>query len=188
MKTADARISSPGGMNMRLIAFGGDERMRGALLAAGRAGWETLHIEDAADVPDEMPPAQAAFRREHPPRPRCAASPSPRARRPAAPRASSRPRQRQSIACSSLPAMICGRPPFSCSAPFLGKKRSRQARRGLDGFPVWRRNLFLLIPASTCSAGSGSRRRQSRPCRTGRCALAWPERLPASCGACSSRG
>ena len=35
---------------MRLIAFGGDERMRGALLAAGRAGWETLHIEDAADV------------------------------------------------------------------------------------------------------------------------------------------
>ena len=34
MKTANARISSPGGMNMRLIAFGGDERMRGALLAA----------------------------------------------------------------------------------------------------------------------------------------------------------
>ena len=48
-------------MNMRLIAFGGDERMRGALLAAGRAGWETLHIEDAADVPDEMPPAQAVM-------------------------------------------------------------------------------------------------------------------------------
>ena len=46
---------------MRLIAFGGDERMRGALLAAGRAGWETLHIEDAADVPDEMPPAQAVM-------------------------------------------------------------------------------------------------------------------------------
>ena len=46
---------------MRLIAFGGDERMRGALLAAGRAGWETLHIEDAADVPGEMPPAQAVM-------------------------------------------------------------------------------------------------------------------------------
>lgn len=46
---------------MRLIAFGGDERMRGALLAAGRAGWETLHIEDAADVPDEMPTAQAVM-------------------------------------------------------------------------------------------------------------------------------
>ena len=46
---------------MRLIAFGGDERMRGALLAAGRAGWETLHIEDAADVPDEMPPVQAVM-------------------------------------------------------------------------------------------------------------------------------
>ncbi|MFR2150532.1 MAG: hypothetical protein ACLS7Z_08460 [Christensenellales bacterium] len=35
---------------MRLIAFGGDEDAR-ALLAARRAGWETLHIEDAADVP-----------------------------------------------------------------------------------------------------------------------------------------
>ena len=39
----------------------GRGRMRGALLAAGRAGWETLHIEDAADVPDEMPPAQAVM-------------------------------------------------------------------------------------------------------------------------------
>ena len=46
---------------MRLIAFGGDERMRGALLAAGRAGWETLHIEEEADVPGEMPSAQAVM-------------------------------------------------------------------------------------------------------------------------------
>ncbi|MFR5794449.1 MAG: hypothetical protein ACLUI3_01975 [Christensenellales bacterium] len=45
---------------MRLIAFGGDEDARGA---AGRRarGLETLHIEDAADVPDEMPPAQAVM-------------------------------------------------------------------------------------------------------------------------------
>ena len=46
---------------MRLSAFGGDERMRGALLAAGRAGWETLHIEEEADVPGEMPSAQAVM-------------------------------------------------------------------------------------------------------------------------------
>ena len=39
---------------MRLIAFGGDERMRGALAAAEQAGWETLHIEREEDV--EMPP------------------------------------------------------------------------------------------------------------------------------------
>ncbi len=36
---------------MRLIAFGGGREDARALLAAGRAGWETLHIEDAADVP-----------------------------------------------------------------------------------------------------------------------------------------
>lgn len=39
---------------MRLIAFGGDERMRGALAAAEQAGWETLHIEREEDV--EMRP------------------------------------------------------------------------------------------------------------------------------------
>ena len=44
---------------MRLIAFGGDERMRGVLLAAGRAGWETLHIEREEDV--EMPPVEAVM-------------------------------------------------------------------------------------------------------------------------------
>lgn len=38
---------------MRLIAFGGDDRMQGALEAARRAGWDTQHIrteEDAADT------------------------------------------------------------------------------------------------------------------------------------------
>lgn len=37
-KTAKRRIPSPGGMSMRLIAFGGDERMRGALAAAEPGG------------------------------------------------------------------------------------------------------------------------------------------------------
>lgn len=46
----ERRIPSPGGMSMRLIAFGGDERMRGALAAAEQAGWETLHIEREEDV------------------------------------------------------------------------------------------------------------------------------------------
>ena len=46
---------------MRLMAFGGDERMRGALLAAGQAGWETLHIEREEDIPAEMPNAQAVM-------------------------------------------------------------------------------------------------------------------------------
>lgn len=44
---------------MRLIAFGGDERMRGALAAAEQAGWETLHIEREEDV--EMPPVEAVM-------------------------------------------------------------------------------------------------------------------------------
>ena len=44
---------------MRLIAFGGDERMRGALVAAEQAGWETLHIEREEDV--EMPPVEAVM-------------------------------------------------------------------------------------------------------------------------------
>ena len=46
---------------MRLIAFGVDERMRGALAAAEQAGWETLHIEREADIPAEMPSAQAVM-------------------------------------------------------------------------------------------------------------------------------
>ena len=46
---------------MRLIAFGGDERMCGALLAAEHAGWETLHIELETDIPAEMPGAQAVM-------------------------------------------------------------------------------------------------------------------------------
>lgn len=33
---------------MRLLAFGGDRRMEGALAAARRAGWETAHIREAA--------------------------------------------------------------------------------------------------------------------------------------------
>ena len=44
---------------MRLIAFGGDERMRGALAAAEQAGWETLHIERDEEV--EMPPVEAVM-------------------------------------------------------------------------------------------------------------------------------
>ena len=44
---------------MRLIAFGGDESMRGALAAAEQAGWETLHIEREEDV--EMPPVEAVM-------------------------------------------------------------------------------------------------------------------------------
>lgn len=39
---------------MRLIAFGGDARMDGVLLAAKRAGWETAHIREEADVPQDM--------------------------------------------------------------------------------------------------------------------------------------
>lgn len=39
---------------MRLIAFGGDERMRGALAARRAGGLETLHIEREEDV--EGPP------------------------------------------------------------------------------------------------------------------------------------
>ena len=39
---------------MRLIAFGGDARMDGALLAAKRAGWETVHIREEEDVPQNM--------------------------------------------------------------------------------------------------------------------------------------
>ena len=45
-----------------------------------------------------------------------------------------------------------------------------------------------FIPASTCSAGSGSRRPRFRSCRTGRCAWASPARVPASCKPCSSHG
>lgn len=44
---------------MRLIAFGGDERIRGALAAAEQAGWETLHIEREEEV--EMPPVEAVM-------------------------------------------------------------------------------------------------------------------------------
>lgn len=35
---------------MRLLAFGGDERMDGALCAARRAGWDTLHVRGEEDV------------------------------------------------------------------------------------------------------------------------------------------
>ena len=44
---ADAYLR-PEGMNMRLLAFGGDRRMEGALAAARRAGWETAHIREEA--------------------------------------------------------------------------------------------------------------------------------------------
>lgn len=46
---------------MRLIAFGGDERLRGALDAAARAGWETLHITGETDVPEETGHADAVM-------------------------------------------------------------------------------------------------------------------------------
>ena len=35
---------------MRLLVFGGDERMTGAAQAARRAGWEALHVRDAEDA------------------------------------------------------------------------------------------------------------------------------------------
>lgn len=38
---------------MRLIAFGGDARMNGAVDAAKRAGWEAVHIREEADVTEE---------------------------------------------------------------------------------------------------------------------------------------
>ena len=47
---------------------------------------------------------------------------------------------------------------------------------------------FLICPASTCNAGSGSRRRRFHPCRTGRCAWASPARVQPSCEPYSSRG
>ena len=47
---------------------------------------------------------------------------------------------------------------------------------------------FLICPASTCNAGSGSRHRRFHPCRTGRCAWASPARVQPSCEPYSSRG
>lgn len=44
---------------MRLIAFGGDERMLGVLLAAQQAGWETLHIASENDVVPDLGGADA---------------------------------------------------------------------------------------------------------------------------------
>ena len=35
---------------MRLIAFGGDERLSGALAAARARGWETLHVRAQEDA------------------------------------------------------------------------------------------------------------------------------------------
>ena len=39
---------------MRLLCFGGDERMRGALEAARGAGWEALHIRCEEDAGEEL--------------------------------------------------------------------------------------------------------------------------------------
>lgn len=39
---------------MRLLCFGGDERMRGALETARAAGWEARHIRDEEDVQEEL--------------------------------------------------------------------------------------------------------------------------------------
>ncbi len=39
---------------MRLIVFGGDERMLGVLQAAQQAGWETVHIAGEDDVPEQL--------------------------------------------------------------------------------------------------------------------------------------
>ena len=47
---------------------------------------------------------------------------------------------------------------------------------------------FLICPASTCNAGSGSRHRRFHSCRTGRCAWASPARVQPSCEPYSSRG
>lgn len=46
---------------MRLCAFGGDERMTGALAAAQRAGWETMHIRCMDDVPQDWPEVDAVM-------------------------------------------------------------------------------------------------------------------------------
>ena len=46
---------------------------------------------------------------------------------------------------------------------------------------------FLICPASTCNAGSGSRHRRFHPCRTGRCAWASPAQVQPSCEPYSSR-
>lgn len=39
---------------MRLIAFGGDARMDGAVEAARRAGWDAAHIRTEVDMPDTL--------------------------------------------------------------------------------------------------------------------------------------
>lgn len=49
------------GMNMRLVVFGGDRRIQGALMRARGAGWETLHICGEEDVPKEMSGADAVL-------------------------------------------------------------------------------------------------------------------------------
>ncbi len=46
---------------MRLIAFGGDERMLGVLQAAQQAGWETVHIAGEDDVPEQLEGADAVM-------------------------------------------------------------------------------------------------------------------------------
>lgn len=49
------------GMNMRLVAFGGDARMLGAIEAAKRAGWETDYICREEDAPQEATWADAVM-------------------------------------------------------------------------------------------------------------------------------
>jgi len=44
------RIRFPGGDDMRLIAFGGGARMEGALAAAKKSGWDTVHVRREEDV------------------------------------------------------------------------------------------------------------------------------------------
>lgn len=46
---------------MKMMAFGGDERMRGALEAAKKAGWETLHAREAEDIGEDAGAADAVI-------------------------------------------------------------------------------------------------------------------------------
>ena len=46
---------------MKLLAFGGDERMTGAVAAARRAGWNAVHVRDREDAADLPAQADAAL-------------------------------------------------------------------------------------------------------------------------------
>ncbi len=116
--------------------------------------------------------------RHRPPRPRCAASPSPRARRPQHPAHSFVP------AKGNQSHVHPSRRWYAARRRFMAKNKNCRTSLKLNSNVTFQ----SFIPASTCSAGSGSRRPRFRSCRTGRCAWASPARVPASCRPCSSHG